>query len=206
MNRRTLRLTAAVAIAAFALAGCRTYQGTAAYVGDTRITTTMVEEQVDEFYADEFWAKQAEGQRGVVHNRTVNALVIEALLKQIAEKSDVKVQESAIDEVTKAFTTERQRIPQPLLGSPTRLAASISVYAEAIQTKLAAGNPQAGDLLSAALAEAAKDNPVTVNPRYGKFDAKQLALSPGAVAGIRELAEAPAPGEEPQPDQQQPPN
>jgi hypothetical protein len=204
VTRRTLRLTAVAALAVVALAGCRTYQGTAAYVGDTRITTTEVEKQVDEFYADEFWAKQAEGQRAVVHNRTVNALVIEELLKQLASESDVTVPDSAVDEVAAAFDAEKQRIPQALLGAPTRVAASVSAYAEAIQRKLSGGDPQAGDLLSKALQDAAREHPVTVNPRYGKFDAASLSLNPLKDAGVRELEETPAPGEEPQPDQQQP--
>jgi hypothetical protein len=207
--RRTLRLTAVAALAAAALAGCQTYQGTAAYVGDTRITTDTVDDQVDEFYSDEFWAKQTEGQRAAVTSRTVNGLVLQELVKQVARDIDVDEEPlpGQIDEALAAFKEDPRQIPSGLLGAPLRVAATVSVYAQAIQMQLAKEDPKATqDAAFKAIQKTATDSKVTVNPRYGTFDPTALAMKePKDPAGVLDLPVEPLPGEEPQPDQQQPP-
>jgi len=208
VTRRTLRLTVAAAVAALALplAACQTHQGTAAYIGDTRITTNEVDEQVDNFYSDPFWAEQGKGQRSAVHNRTVNAMIISVLLEKTARAAGIDVPTSAIDKTEKDFKAQPQQIPQGLQGSPPRVAAEVSVYASALQTKFVKGatsQDEVNQRFEKALADARREHPITVNPRYGTFDPKTLGLVQTKVSGVRDVQPAAPAGEEPQPDQQQ---
>jgi hypothetical protein len=203
VNRRTLRLAAVAVLAAVALplAACQNHQGTAAYVGDTRITNADVQNHVDKFYEDPFWAKQAEGQRAVVQNRTVNVLIIAEVLKYMARDEGIKVPESAVKAAEAIYKKEPQQIPRGLQGAPIRTAAEVAAYLEALQNKFAKGATSPDELnqrLTEALETAHRRHPVTVNPRYGTYDPKLLGLKPGHDAGVRDLAASPEPpGQEP---------
>jgi hypothetical protein len=197
VTRRTLRLAAAAVCAAVVLplAACQNHQGTAAYVGDTRITTADVEEQVEKFYDDPFWAKQAEGQEGVVRNRTVSAMILAELLRQAAADVKATVRDSAIDDAEAAFKQQPEQIPQRFLGAPTRIVAEVVARDAAIQAKFKE-NAKSADELNKALADLGKDlqtrYPVDLNPRYGKFDSTALDLTQGKNAGVRDLPTTPS--------------
>jgi hypothetical protein len=211
VTRRKLRL-ATVAVAAaltVSLAACQTYQGTAAYVGDTRITTDEVETQVNNFYAEPFWAKQAQGLRGAVHFRTMNAMVLLALVKHIATDQKVTVGGDEVGQLTATLKKSPEQVDQSLQGAPTPLVAELIAYAQAIQKKLAkkaTSQDQVNEGWKKLLDDAPNKYPVTVNPRYGTFNGKTRALERAKEAGIRELPKAPPAGQQQQQQQQQPPD
>jgi hypothetical protein len=206
VTRRTLRLTAAAVLAVLGLAACQTNQGTVAYIGQTRITTAQVEEQVNTFYEDPFWAEQAKGRRATVRSRTVNAMIIAELLAKTTSANGVEVSDDAVSTVEKGFKAEPQRIPQGLQGAPLRVAAQVSAYAEALQSELVKGATSQDEVnarFDKALSDSRAKHPVKVNPRYGKFDPRSLALTPCADEGIRDL---PDPASAPQPEPQATPS
>lgn len=209
MTRRTLRLTAVAAVAALGLtlAGCQNYQGTAAYVGDSRITTRDVEKQVDEFYAMPFWAKQAKDARAAVNNAAIRLLIIDQLSEQLVRDRKVTVPEATLQEIEASFKKQPEQIPSLVQGVSPELSAEVYMRLSVLAGKPAHSldEPAARALLEG-LEDVARRHPVKVNPRYGAFkvDAKslQLGVLPRKDAGVQELEESPQPVEEPQPDQQ----
>jgi hypothetical protein len=214
VTRRTLRLTVAAALAALSLAGCQTYQGTAAYVGDTRITRADVDEQVDGFYAMPHWAEQAKDNRAEVNNAALRLLILDQLSERVVRDNDVKVPATLVDEVAAAFKEQPAQIPGLVQGASPELAAEVFTRVTSIIGKPAnqMTEQDARALLAALQGVEGKDK-VKVNPRYGTFvmdaAALQFAVMPRKDAGVRDLEEAPPLVEEPQPDapppgQQQP--
>lgn len=205
MTRRTLRLTVAAALAALSLAGCQTYQGTAAYVGDTRITRAAVEAQVDSFYAIPYWATQAKDDRAAVNNAALRLLILDELSERVERDKKVSIPATLAAEVASTFKSQPAQIPGLVQGASPELAAKVFTRLTAILGKPANQlNEQDAGALLTLLQDVASKDPVKVNPRYGTFvlDAQslQFAVAPRTDAGVRDLEEAPPPAEEPQPD------
>src|SRR4051812_46808228 len=91
--RRTLRLGAAavLSVVVLSLGACQTHQGVAAYVGDTRISDSNLDQQVDAFFADPYWSKQPGFTHGAVRRTTLGALILDELFKSVAKIEGVKV-------------------------------------------------------------------------------------------------------------------
>ena len=217
MTRRTLRLAAlaAVAVLVLPLTACQSHQGTTAHVGKTRITSDQLDEQVDKFYADPYWAKLGENQRPLVRDKMVYALVMAELFKQVANGAGAKVTQSELDAIVARVKKEPSEIQQQyngvFVGSTPEVYAKIRGHLDSIQKHLAAkaGSPEeAGRQFEELLGKAGAQYPVRLNPRFGRFDSKALAIVAGSQAGVRDLpAATPSPGEGPpqQGEQPQPP-
>jgi hypothetical protein len=212
VTRRTPRLAAVAVLAALVLplASCQNLAGTAAYVGDRRITTAEVDEQVDKFFADKNWSSSAQGDRDGVYKQTVRIMVIAELLKHVVRDEGIKLPESAVNNVVAEVSSKRDQISPELRRVPLRLLGEAFAYDTAVQQKIArtvSSQEELNAKVSALMTAAERENNVTVNPRYGTFNAQFLAFEPQTrSAGVRDLpAKTPSGGQEQlQPDQPQP--
>jgi hypothetical protein len=195
-----VRLAAVAVLAALALplAGCQTLQGTAAYVGDTRISTDELNQQVKVFYDDAFWGKQVNDQnRPVIPRRTLRALIIREVFRTAVRNEGVDVTQADIATVAEGYRKNPNTVPQGFQGAPPALVAEIFARVDALQKKLqkTITSPEEGSTrLNAILEKALKDSPVDLNPRYGSFDASQFDLNTtrNNDAGVRDLPVRPS--------------
>jgi hypothetical protein len=206
---RRLRPFLVAALAALALvgtAGCQQHAGTAAYVGEQRITTTDVDRAAVR-------AADAQGPTsGESAQNSLNVLIQTALLQTVADKVGTKVSPAFLAEA-RADAGIRQQAAQ--LGVSPEAFGSLAGYFVSIQNDLArqlapgadpgaATQEQVAQVqarLTALRAEAARTHQVTVNPRYGQFDVQRALVTSAAEAGIKELTPprgaATAPGQAP---------
>ena len=190
MIRRVLVAVLAV-LALAATAGCQTHAGTAAYVGDHRITSTQLDDAV---------GRSPQGPRGEATQNTLNVLIQTQLLRAVAAKTGIRVSDAF---VAGARQDEQIRSQAAQLGVSPDVFGTLAGYFVSIQNELArqvGGTPdgvtdaQVAEVqarMAALRSDAAKAEKVTVNPRYGKFDAEQALVLPAVEAGIRQLSPEP---------------
>jgi hypothetical protein len=208
VTRRTLRLTAVAALAVAALTGCQTHQGTAAYVGDTRITQAEVEKQADAYFSIPFVAEQSQGSRAGGARAAVQLLILDLLSERALAAKGQKASAADLRAVADIFEKQPNQVPRVLGGGTPQLSADVFVQLSMIAGKpLSEWSDAEVQTMIAAIQEAERENPVTLNPRYGSFTADaavgQLGIAASENAGVRELKDPnqAVPGEEPQPDQ-----
>jgi hypothetical protein len=185
-------LVAVLAVLALAgTAGCQTHAGTAAYVGEHRITTTELDRSV---------ASPRSGPRGEAAQNTLNVLVQTELLRRVAAKTGITVSDAF---VTGAREDEQIRAQAAELGVSPEAFGTLAGYFVSIQNAIvrelggAAGGitdaqiAQVQARMAALRTEAARAERITVNPRYGAFDAEQALVLPSVEAGIKQLSHYP---------------
>jgi hypothetical protein len=185
-------LVAAFAVLALAgTAGCQTHAGTAAYVGDHRITSTQLDDAV---------GRSLSGPRGEATQNTLNVLIQTQLLRDVAAKTGTTVSDSFL---AGARADEQIRAQAAQLGVSPDVFGTLAGYFVSIQNEIArqvggsagaitdAEVAQVQGRMAALRAEAAKAEKVTVNPRYGKFDSEQALVLPAVEAGIKQLSPEP---------------
>jgi peptidyl-prolyl cis-trans isomerase SurA len=185
-------LVAALAVVALAgAAGCQTHAGTAAYVGDHRITSTQLDHAV---------GRSLTGPRGEATQNTLNVLIQTELLRTVAAKTGTTVSDAF---VAGAREDEQIRAQAAQLGVSPEVFGTLAGYFVSIQNTIARQVGGSGDnitdgqiaqvqaRMAALRSEAADTTKVTVNPRYGKFDAKQALVLPAVEAGIKQLSPEP---------------
>lgn len=180
--KKILAITAAVAT--FLLAGC-SQVGAAATVGDTKITQATVQASVDAILSEraKVDTTQMQLETGESLNRgQLRFHLLSTLLREVGAELKLTVSKAEID-------TRRASILDQVGGAaslPTALVnagiapADLDIYIEAIsysdkigQKLVAAGvtEDQVGTELQKLVVAKAKELGVTVNPRYGKWDA-----------------------------------
>jgi hypothetical protein len=180
--KKILAITAAVAT--LLLAGC-SQVGAAATVGDTKITQATVQGSIDAILAER--AKVDTSQMQLETGATLNVSqlrfhLLSTLLREVGAELKLTVSKAEID-------TRRASILDQVGGAaslPTALVNAgiapedLDIYIEAIsysdkigQKLVAAGvtQDQVGTELQKLVVAKAKELGVTVNPRYGKWDA-----------------------------------
>jgi hypothetical protein len=215
----------ALALAGLALAlgpvmsGCQqTTVGTAASVGDQRITITRLQGQIAELNL----ARSAAGGAGQTANPTVvsaaelqraklTSLVLSELFAATARRLTVRVTEGDVDALLRQVTSQAggeeqlraQALKANLAPSQIRSVLRDRAVLRAITNRLTGGVPatdqasqtQAEVKLVAALSATASDLGVSINPRYGQWDPKVLQVAPSfgdLVAPATPAAKAPA--------------
>jgi hypothetical protein len=185
---RRAALAVAAVLAVVLVAGCQTHPGTAAYVGDHRITTADVDRTV---------AANAQGPREQAVQNALNVLIQTELMRSVAEQTHTPV--------TPAFLAGAKEDPElqaqaGQLGVAPEAFATFAGYFVSVQNALvrqlggAAGQVTEAEVaqvqarLVALRAEAAKRRPVTVNPRYGAFDPERALVQPVVEPGIKQLS------------------
>ena len=180
--KKILAITAAVAT--LLLAGC-SQVGAAATVGDTKITQATVQGSIDAILAERAKVDTSQMQLETGAALNVSQLrfhLLSTLLRELGTELKVTVTKAEID-------TRRASILDQVGGAaslPTALVnagiapADLDIYIEAIsysdkigQKLVAAGvtQDQVGTELQKLVVAKAKELGVTVNPRYGKWDA-----------------------------------
>jgi hypothetical protein len=179
------KILALVAVAAtFVLTGC-SQVGAAATVGDTKITQATVQGSIDAILAEraKVDTTQMQLETGEALNRSqLRFHLLSTLLREVGKELKVSVSKAEID-------TRRASILDQVGGAaslPTALVNAgiapddLDTYIEAIsysdkigQSLVAAGvtEDQVGTELQKLVVAKAKALGVTVNPRYGKWDA-----------------------------------
>jgi len=179
------KILALVAVAAtFVLTGC-SQVGAAATVGDTKITQATVQGSIDSILAEraKVDTTQMQLETGESLNRgQLRFHLLSTLLREVGTELKLTVSKAEID-------TRRASILDQVGGAaslPTALVnagiapADLDIYIEAIsysdkigQKLVAAGvtEDQVGTELQKLVVAKAKELGVTVNPRYGKWDA-----------------------------------
>jgi len=179
------KILALVAVAAtFVLTGC-SQVGAAATVGDTKITQATVQGSIDAILAEraKVDTTQMQLETGEALNRSqLRFHLLSSLLREVGKELKVSVTKAEID-------TRRASILDQVGGAaslPTALVNAgiapddLDTYIEAIsysdkisQSLVAAGvtEDQVGTELQKLVVAKAKALGVTVNPRYGKWDA-----------------------------------
>lgn len=196
-----IRRVLVAAVAVLALAGCQTHTGTAAYVGDHRITTDQVDRAV---------AARSQAPRGAATQNSVNVLIQTELLRTVAAGLGTAVSPSLVDQ---ARADQQIQAQAAELGVDPAAFGTLAAYFVSVQNELvlrvmgvSVADPAALQPTQAQLAEvqnrmaalrskAAHDHAVTVNPRYGQFDVQRALVTSGAEAGIKVLT--PEPGQAP---------
>jgi hypothetical protein len=185
-------LVAALAVLALAgTAGCQSHAGTAAYVGDHRITSAQLDDAV---------GRSLPGPRGEATQNALNVLIQTQLLRTVAAKSGIPVTDAF---VAGAREDEQIRAQAAQLGVSPDVFGTLAGYFVSIQNALARQVAGAAEgitdaqvamvqaRLAALRAEAASAQKVTVNPRYGAFDAQQALVLPAVEKGIKQLSPEP---------------
>ena len=180
--KKILAITAAVAT--LLLAGC-SQVGAAATVGDTKITQATVQGSIDAILAER--AKVDTSQMQLETGATLNVSqlrfhLLSTLLREVGAELKLTVSKAEIDTRRASILDQvggAASLPNALVNAGIA-PADLDIYIEAIsysdkigQKLVAAGvtQDQVGTELQKLVVAKAKELGVTVNPRYGKWDA-----------------------------------
>ncbi|SEQ57285.1 SurA N-terminal domain-containing protein [Streptomyces radiopugnans] len=212
-RRTSLSLSAAVAVlvAAPLLTACgsEAHPGAAAVVGGERITMGQVQSQVRAVRAAQ---NESDRSAELIRNTeqltrgTVSSLVFERVLERAAEDAGVTVNRGEIQrareeaernvggpEELEAMMLQQRAVAPDEIDRAVRSQLLVQKLAEKLGANLQ--TPQGQQEITQALAEASEELDVTVNPRFGAWDDKQITLADTKEPWIRNVSN---------PDPQQP--
>lgn len=199
MIRRTAVAGFLLAVGALALTGCQSTAGTAAFVGDqriseqqlqTRVTEGLAQQGVRDAVAQQFGGNIGQFRRSLLDREIEHVLVTDAVQRTGVKVTDAQVRQ-LIDIVGGSATVQaRQGMSAETVFRQARdelLVAEIGYTKAGVPRP--AGNdlrtPQAQQSLSAAyqagqayVAKLAADVGVRVNPRYGAWSDRTLQVDP----------------------------
>ena len=180
--KKILAITAAVAT--FLLAGC-SQVGAAATVGDTKITQALVQGSVEAILSER--AKVDTSQMQLETGSTLNVSqlrfhLLGTLLRELGQELKLNVTKAEIDSRRASILEQvggEAALPNALVNAgiaPQDLDRYIEAiaYSDKISQKLTAAGvteDQLGQEIQKLVVAKAKEIGVTVNPRYGKWDA-----------------------------------
>ncbi|MFF4368508.1 SurA N-terminal domain-containing protein [Streptomyces sp. NPDC001594] len=186
MHRRTaLSVSAALLAAAPLLAACSggTRPGTAAVVGGERITTSALQAQVNDVRTAQNRTDQGArliGATAGLERLKLNKMIQTAVLERAADDAGLSVSPKEIEDVRKAQLQQ--------VGGEKALAAAALEQAQLAPDQIDAdtrfkllrdklfAHYGSQDKALVKLGEAAKELHIEVNPRYGRWDEKQILL------------------------------
>lgn len=171
------------------LAGCSSnpiQAGAAAVVGTEQIKESTVADQVAEVQRARGLAPEAPDETLV--RQTLERLVTETVIMQLAEQNDVSVTQGEVDRLFFGFEEqaggraelEKLLLEQGVPASQVESVARLNVYIEALGRKLApnADVGEQGQIVFTAAVEYADEVGVQVSPRFGTWDAQQFIMGP----------------------------
>jgi len=180
--KKILAITAAVAT--FLLAGC-SQVGAAATVGDTKITQATVQASVDAILSERAKVDTTQMQLETGSTLNVSQLrfhLLGTLLRELGQELKLNVTKAEIDSRRASILEQvggEAALPNALVNAgiaPQDLDRYIEAiaYSDKISQKLTAAGvteDQLGQEIQKLVVAKAKEIGVTVNPRYGKWDA-----------------------------------
>jgi len=189
------KILAIIAATALLLTGC-SQVGAAATVGDTKITQATVQGSIDSILSErgKVDTSQMQLETGEALNRSqLRFHLLSALLRAIGEEIKIEVTKAEID-TRRASILEQvggaSSLPSALVGAGIA-PEDLDVYIEAIsfsekisQALVAAGatQDQVGQEIQKLVVAKAKELGVTVNPRYGKWNAETADIEAADAA------------------------
>jgi hypothetical protein len=186
---------AALLVSAPLLSGCSTdsHPGAAAVVGGERISLSEVQSQVETVRdaqrerpdADDLIARS-----NALTRDTVTFLVVQEILERAAEEHGVEVSRRDVQEVRNAdeqavggadalrqYWLAESGFP-PLAGDQIDMFYRRSLLTRGLAIAIGAeSDPNANQLVTQEVAETAEEIGVEINPRYGEWDAQNVALA-----------------------------
>ena len=191
--KKILSITAAVAT--FLLAGC-SQVGAAATVGDTKITQATVQASVDAILSERAKVDTTQMQLETGSSLNVSQLrfhLLGTLLRELGQELKLNVTKAEIDSRRASILEQvggEAALPNALVNAgiaPQDLDRYIEAiaYSDKISQKLTAAGvteDQLGQEIQKLVVAKAKEIGVTVNPRYGKWDATTADVVPADSA------------------------
>jgi hypothetical protein len=191
--KKILAITAAVAT--FLLAGC-SQVGAAATVGDTKITQATVQASVDAILSERAKVDTTQMQLETGSSLNVSQLrfhLLGTLLRELGQELKLNVTKAEIDSRRASILEQvggEAALPNALVNAgiaPQDLDRYIEAiaYSDKISQKLTAAGvteDQLGQEIQKLVVAKAKEIGVTVNPRYGKWDATTADVVPADSA------------------------
>jgi hypothetical protein len=191
--KKILAITAAVAT--FLLAGC-SQVGAAATVGDTKITQATVQASVDAILSERAKVDTTQMQLETGSSLNVSQLrfhLLGTLLRELGQELKLNVTKAEIDSRRASILEQvggEAALPNALVNAgiaPQDLDRYIEAiaYSDKISQKLTAAGvteDQLGLEIQKLVVAKAKEIGVTVNPRYGKWDATTADVVPADSA------------------------
>lgn len=193
MHRRTaLSVSAALLVAAPLLSACsgETRPGTAAVVGGDRITTAALQDQVNDVRTAQNRSEQAAqlvASTPSLERLKLNKMIQLRVLEKAAKDAGISVSPKEIEDFRKdagqdggAAKLEQRALAQKIPLAPGQIDDDIRFTLLFGKLSERFGK----EAVLAPLAKASDALHITVNPRYGDWDAKQIALGDGETAWI----------------------
>lgn len=120
-----------------------------------------------------------------VRPQILTSLVSQELVRGIARENHLTVSAGDIARERDAVEQERETLPGEDLLLPVDLLAEVRAYRAAVQMwALSDGESGAQQRLTDAFLQSIKNNPVTLNPRFGKFDADKATVRTDADVAV----------------------
>lgn len=190
MNRRRTAAAVLALCAAGALTACSSgpaHPGAAAVVGNDRITVATLQSHVSAFQSAAAGNSTALQKSGV-SERTLALLVSDQLVDQALAREGGSVTEGQIQQVEAAYLQQAgsvQALQQAVVDNLQLAPADLELYAhlqagQVLLVQAAGVDPSsstADSALQQIISKASDEIGVTVNPRYGSWDAKALTLA-----------------------------
>lgn len=186
-----LAAVAAAALAVVALGACQPRPATAAYVGDTRISLADVEDLYRQAASDPLSAPIVERFPGEVRTEIVQTLVRTEVLRRAADQENLRVTDADVSRVRRVLGAQREQLQPAQRVVPLDALAPNQAYITAFQDRVNAGaadEQEAQGRATAIIARTLDRYPVTLNPRFGGFDAAQFAIVAREGSAVRPLA------------------
>jgi hypothetical protein len=190
VNRRRTAAAVLALCAAGALTACSSgpaHPGAAAVVGNDRITVATLQSHVSAFQSAAAGNSTALQKSGV-SERTLALLVSDQLVDQALAREGRSVTEGQIQQVEAAYLQQAgsvQALQQAVVDNLQLAPADLELYAhlqagQVLLVQAAGVDPSsstADSALQQIISKASDEIGVTVNPRYGSWDAKALTLA-----------------------------
>jgi len=185
--RRVVLVAAAVATSVLALTACGNQQaGSAATMGDTRITEQQLTTQVEDILRAKGQPVTSPDQALV--QQTLGRMITVRLVDDLAAQQGVVITQGQLDEAIATFVSQsgdRQQFEQVFVQqniAPAQIDTfvKLQLQAQALGIKLdpTGSAEEQGQAVFDAVSALSADLDTTVSPRYGTWDVERLALGP----------------------------
>ncbi|MGK5501399.1 SurA N-terminal domain-containing protein [Streptomyces sp. URMC 125] len=205
-RRTSLSLSAAAALLVGAplltACGSEAHPGAAAVVGGERITVSQVQAQVRAVRSAQGGDEQSAeliGNTGQLTRGTLSTLVFQRVLERAAEDAGVEVtrrdvqrararaeQNAGGAEQLERMMLQQRAVAPGEIDEAVRAQVLVQKLAERLGADLR--TPQGQQTMTEALAEASRAMDVTINPRYGAWDDRQITLIDSEEPWIRNVS------------------
>ena len=188
-STRTWTMAAAALLVAVVASGCGSVApGAAAIVGDDRISESDLTEQVQAVLRAQ--GRPVDSSAESIVDTTINQLVTASLVEQFAEREGIEVTQGEIDATVASVVAasggeealEQSLLQQDLAPDQLESLLRVNLLVQKIGQALdPAGTPESqSSAVFLAIVAFSDEVGTQVNPRYGTWDAMNLAVGPAA--------------------------